>query len=231
MSDDRVPYYPLRPQSPPRVNEETVQPTPPPPQSQPGPPYPSGGKICNHGPGECRAFYGLNASGRFDNDVYEAFYVNSITDHPVFRHLQLPQPQQQPQERGTIESAGEMDDVVGYGETQETDGGPVSPIDSPLADSHAEGSMEAEWGGYAEAEAEWTPTGYFRAGYLYPPLELERVVYPAELVEWEEDSGDWEGDGVGGWEPRGRDDWECDFCGPECFCWTVSGVDDEWRCW
>ena len=31
-------------------------------------------------------------------------------------------------------------------------------------------------------------------------------------------------------ECRGRDDWECDFCGPECFCWTVKGekrpVDD-----
>jgi len=24
-------------------------------------------------------------------------------------------------------------------------------------------------------------------------------------------------------ECRGRDDWECDFCGPECFCWTVKG--------
>ena len=23
-------------------------------------------------------------------------------------------------------------------------------------------------------------------------------------------------------ECRGRDDWECDFCGPECFCWTVK---------
>jgi hypothetical protein len=21
---------------------------------------------------------------------------------------------------------------------------------------------------------------------------------------------------------RGRDDWKCDFCGVECFCWTVE---------
>jgi hypothetical protein len=20
-----------------------------------------------------------------------------------------------------------------------------------------------------------------------------------------------------------RDEWACDFCGPECFCWTVGG--------
>ena len=30
---------------------------------------------------------------------------------------------------------------------------------------------------------------------------------------------------IGGGIPRvcrGRDDWECDFCGVECFCWTVE---------
>jgi hypothetical protein len=30
-------------------------------------------------------------------------------------------------------------------------------------------------------------------------------------------------------ECKGRDDWECDFCGLECFCWTVAAsVSEAW---
>ena len=39
-------------------------------------------------------------------------------------------------------------------------------------------------------------------------------------LEVEAEEGWWSGSGI---DCRiGRDSWECDFCGPECFCWTVD---------
>jgi hypothetical protein len=72
--------------------------------------------------------------------------------------------------------------------------------------------MEGESG---EVEEEWSPEKYF-APYRTPEVEACEVEREEEAL----------GDRVVAWvmetESRGRDDWECQFCGVECFCRNLS---------
>ena len=83
-------------------------------------------------------------------------------------------------------------------------------------------------------DEEWDVTAYFgtyRASVTEPCRGFERA-YAEEngngKDRWEE--GKACADSIGKKDPidgykrecRGRDDWECDFCGMECFCWTVN---------
>ena len=93
-----------------------------------------------------------------------------------------------------------------------------------------------------ERDGEWDAAAYFgpyRASDIEPCRGSEGVGREEEAKG--KDKRDEGEDGVNNTtkkkpiegykrECRGRDDWECDFCGPECFCWTVKGekrpVDD-----
>jgi hypothetical protein len=77
--------------------------------------------------------------------------------------------------------------------------------------------VKAERAALAEPEAEsgmeeWTPERYFAPyrGEEEEICEVERE-QEARVVAWLEQT-----------ECRGRDDWECQFCGLECFCENLS---------
>jgi hypothetical protein len=72
--------------------------------------------------------------------------------------------------------------------------------------------MEGESG---EVEEEWSPEKYF-APYRTPEME------DREVEREEEDLGDRVVAWVMETECRGRDDWECQFCGMDCFCRNLS---------
>ena len=84
-----------------------------------------------------------------------------------------------------------------------------------------------------EKDGEWDAAAYFG---LYRASDIEACPWSERAYGEEETKGkdrrEKGEDSVNGSttkkptegskrECRGRDDWECDFCGPECFCWTV----------
>jgi hypothetical protein len=83
---------------------------------------------------------------------------------------------------------------------------------------------------------EWNVAAYF-APYRTPEMEACRIVKRANVYVFGDGNGKNGEEGsendvqstvtgkpIDGFERRcrGRDDWDCDFCGLECFCWTVK---------
>jgi hypothetical protein len=88
----------------------------------------------------------------------------------------------------------------------------LAPGEMSVGAQRALQAMEEESG---EVEEEWSPKKYF-APYRTPEVEAREVEREEEAL----------GDRVVAWvmetESRGRDDWECQFCGVECFCRNLS---------
>ena len=123
---------------------------------------------------------------------------------------------------------GDGDDGGDGGETQELDDEIVSPTTSPLDnDQHTSSAQTVVAAAHAEEEEVWRLEKYFGTPLLSPLQPFSRQLFPYSVFPWEEYWYVHQNEGMGTREPRGRDDWECVFCGLECFCWTVVGAEDE----
>ena len=271
-----------------------LQPPPPQQQQQPVNLYRSV-EICNHGSGECRAFYGLDEHGKFKNDVYKDFYKDfygSTPPNPANSFSHVPKQKQERRQEIKPEDANPkaktgsdlgpvtMGYVEGYhdpqlkvmtpdwwklvkgrapeqyillttawvrrvaqeaeerarddygGEAQKLQDEIVGPATNPLVndDQHGSSAQTVLAVTHAEEEA-WTPERYFGPPHLPSLQPFPGQYFPYPVFPWEEHGQVQQNEGMGSREPRGRDDWECAFCGLECFCWTVVGAKDEGLWW
>jgi len=274
--------------------ESEPQPQPQPTQQQQPVNLYKGAEICNHGPGECRAFYGLDENGKFKNDVYADFYgIDPLNPSNLFPHVpkqkqersQTVKPEnahpkaeadlgpvtmgyvegyhdpqlkvmtpdwwklvkgrapeqyillttawvrrvaQEAEERARDDYGGVL--IVG-GEAQKLQDEIDDPTTNPLVnDQHRSFAQTVLAPAHAEEEA-WTPERYFETPHSSPLQPFPEQYFPYPVFPWEEHCHVQQNEEVGSREPRGRDDWECAFCGLECFCWTVVGAKDEGLWW
>jgi hypothetical protein len=90
-------------------------------------------------------------------------------------------------------------------------------------------------------DGRWNVAAYF-APYRTPEMDASRAVKRASVDVYGDGNGKngeegsendvqstVTGEPIDGFERRyrGRDDWDCDFCGLECFCWTVEAGETE----